>query len=61
MAVVAVIASLSHPARYGAPAWNRLKSYNYPDRYVWHSGYVGRIDPVSTVSERADATFQVGY
>ncbi|WP_328773420.1 glycoside hydrolase family 43 protein [Streptomyces sp. NBC_00286] len=32
-------------ARYGAPAWNRLKSYNYPARYVRHSGYVGRIDP----------------
>lgn len=31
-------------ARYGTPAWNRLKSYNYPDRYVRHSNYVGRID-----------------
>ncbi|MFD5625299.1 glycoside hydrolase family 43 protein [Streptomyces sp. NPDC127072] len=30
--------------RYGTPAWNRLKSYNYPDRYVRHSNYVGRID-----------------
>ncbi|MBO3681394.1 glycoside hydrolase family 43 protein [Streptomyces sp. NEAU-YJ-81] len=31
-------------ATWGAPAWNRLKSYNYPARYVRHSGYVGRID-----------------
>ncbi|MFF4272714.1 glycoside hydrolase family 43 protein [Streptomyces sp. NPDC001536] len=31
-------------AKWGAPAWNRLKSYNYPARYVRHSGYVGRID-----------------
>ncbi|MFD7504179.1 glycoside hydrolase family 43 protein [Streptomyces sp. NPDC059850] len=31
-------------AKWGAPAWNRLKSYNYPDRYVRHFGYAGRID-----------------
>ncbi|MPY35917.1 alpha-L-arabinofuranosidase [Streptomyces adustus] len=31
-------------AKWGAPAWNRLKSYNYPARYVRHSDYVGRID-----------------
>ncbi|WP_155054212.1 glycoside hydrolase family 43 protein [Streptomyces blattellae] len=29
---------------WGAPAWNRLKSYNYPARYIRHSGFVGRID-----------------
>jgi hypothetical protein len=29
---------------WGAPAWNRLKSYNFPDRYVRHSNNVGRID-----------------
>ena len=31
-------------AKWGAPAWNRLKSYNYPARYVRHSNYTGRID-----------------
>lgn len=31
-------------ARWGAPAWNRLKSYNFPARYVRHSGFAGRID-----------------
>lgn len=31
-------------AKWGAPAWNRLKSYNFPARYVRHSDYVGRID-----------------
>ncbi|MFH0174137.1 glycoside hydrolase family 43 protein [Streptomyces cacaoi] len=31
-------------AKWGAPAWSRLKSYNYPDRYVRHANYVGRID-----------------
>ncbi|MFF5480185.1 glycoside hydrolase family 43 protein [Streptomyces sp. NPDC012935] len=31
-------------SHWGAPAWNRLKSYNYPARYVRHSGFAGRID-----------------
>ena len=29
---------------WGTPTWNRLKSYNFPDRYVRHAGNVGRID-----------------
>lgn len=32
-------------AAWGTPSWNRLKSYNYPDRYVRHANNVGRIDP----------------
>jgi hypothetical protein len=32
-------------ARYGAPGWNRLKSYNFPNRYVRHASFAGRIDP----------------
>ncbi|WP_305790105.1 glycoside hydrolase family 43 protein [Symbioplanes lichenis] len=31
-------------SRYGAPAWNRIKSYNFPDRYIRHADNVGRID-----------------
>ncbi|MFC9290274.1 glycoside hydrolase family 43 protein, partial [Streptomyces sp. NPDC057052] len=31
-------------AKWGAPTWNRLKSYNHPARYVRHADYVGRID-----------------
>lgn len=31
-------------ARWGAPAWNRLKSYNFPARYVRHQNNVARID-----------------
>lgn len=31
--------------RWGAPQWNRLKSYNFPDRYVRHASYRVRIDP----------------
>ncbi|HWO63852.1 MAG TPA: glycoside hydrolase family 43 protein [Umezawaea sp.] len=31
-------------SRWGAPTWNRLKSYNYPDRYVRHQDNVARVD-----------------
>ncbi|GAA0460806.1 hypothetical protein Ade02nite_15180 [Paractinoplanes deccanensis] len=31
-------------ARWGLPAWVRLKSYNFPDRYVRHADNVGRLD-----------------
>ncbi len=29
---------------WGSPTWRRIKSYNYPDRYVRHASNVGRID-----------------
>lgn len=32
-------------ATWGEPAWNRLKSYNFPDRYWRHVDSLGRIDP----------------
>ena len=32
-------------SRWGAPQWNRLKSYNFPDRYVRHANSIARIDP----------------
>lgn len=38
-----------------------FRSYNYPTRYIRHSDYVLRIDPISTATDRADATFSVGY
>jgi hypothetical protein len=31
-------------ARWGTPAWVRLKSSNFPDRYVRHAGFDVRID-----------------
>jgi Alpha-L-arabinofuranosidase B (ABFB) domain/Glycosyl hydrolases family 32 N-terminal domain len=31
-------------ARWGAPAWNRLKSYNFPGQYIRHVNNAGRID-----------------
>ncbi|BAL88017.1 putative alpha-L-arabinofuranosidase [Actinoplanes missouriensis 431] len=30
--------------RWGLPAWVRLKSYNFPDRFVRHADNIGRID-----------------
>jgi alpha-L-arabinofuranosidase B-like protein len=42
-------------------SWTSFKSYNYPDRYIRHSNYVLRIDPISTTTEKQDATFRVGY
>lgn len=32
-------------SRWGAPQWNRLKSYNFPGRFVRHTGGTARIDP----------------
>jgi hypothetical protein len=31
-------------AKWGAPTWNRLKAFNFPDHYVRHANFVGRID-----------------
>ncbi|MER6127784.1 glycoside hydrolase family 43 protein [Streptomyces sp. NPDC001795] len=42
-------------------SWTSFRSYNYPTRYIRHSDYVLRIDPISTATDRADATFSVGY
>ncbi|OQD57470.1 alpha-L-arabinofuranosidase [Streptomyces phaeoluteigriseus] len=42
-------------------SWASFRSYNYPTRYLRHSNNVLRIDPVSTTTERQDATFRVGY
>ncbi|TPQ22156.1 glycoside hydrolase family 43 protein [Streptomyces sporangiiformans] len=42
-------------------SWASFRSYNNPTRYIRHSNYVLRIDPISTASDRQDATFRVGY
>ncbi|GAA1618757.1 family 43 glycosylhydrolase [Actinoplanes couchii] len=34
------------------------QSYNHPDRYVRHSNYLLRLDPITTATGRADATFR---
>ncbi|MFE6488834.1 AbfB domain-containing protein, partial [Streptomyces sp. NPDC057757] len=42
-------------------AWSSFRSWNYPDRYLRHGNFVLRIDPISTATERSDATFSVGH
>jgi hypothetical protein len=36
-----------------------FQSYNFTTRYIRHYNYVLRIDPISTATERADATFRI--
>ncbi|NUT03301.1 MAG: 1,4-beta-xylanase, partial [Hamadaea sp.] len=36
-----------------------FQSYNFPDRYIRHSDYLLRLDPISTATGRADATFRI--
>jgi hypothetical protein len=43
-------------------AWSSFRSYNVPDRYLRHSGFLLRIDPLSagsSATDRQDATFRV--
>ncbi|MGO4108006.1 family 43 glycosylhydrolase [Paenibacillus sp. YAF4_2] len=35
---------------------NRLQSYNFPTRYIRHNNYVLKLDPISTDTEKQDAT-----
>ena len=37
-----------------------FQSFNFPDRYVRHSAFALRVDPVTTDTDRQDATFRVG-
>ncbi|OUE09175.1 Alpha-L-arabinofuranosidase B (ABFB) [Clavibacter michiganensis] len=32
-------------AAWGLPVWNRVKSFNYPDRFIRHQAFRARIDP----------------
>jgi hypothetical protein len=40
-------------------SWSSFQSYNYPTRYLRHYNYLLRVDPISTATERADATFRI--
>jgi hypothetical protein len=41
--------------------WTSFRSCNVPTRYIRHADYALRIDPLSTATDRADATFRIGY
>ena len=40
-------------------AWSSFQSYNHPDRYIRHYAYQLKLAPISTATERSDATFRV--
>ncbi|SOD76034.1 Alpha-L-arabinofuranosidase B (ABFB) domain-containing protein [Streptomyces sp. 1222.2] len=54
-------ATFTRVAGLADSTWSSFRSYNNPTRYIRHSNYVLRIDPISTATEKADATFRVGY
>ncbi len=45
-------------AKWGNPSWNRLKSYNFPERYVRHQNNIGRID-VSPMDPMDDSKWKI--
>lgn len=40
-------------------SWISYQSYNYPTRYIRHYNYYLRIDPISTDTEKQDATWRL--
>ncbi|MEV4558202.1 glycoside hydrolase family 43 protein [Kitasatospora sp. NPDC049285] len=41
------------------PTWSSFQSYNHPDHYIRHYAYELKLDPITTATGRADATFRV--
>ncbi|HWS37509.1 MAG TPA: AbfB domain-containing protein, partial [Actinoplanes sp.] len=58
-ATFAADASFKPVAGLADAAWTSYQSYNYPTRYLRHYNYLLRVDPISTTTEKADATFRV--
>ena len=54
-------ATFTRTAGLADSSWTSFRSYNFPDRYLRHWNYQLRIDPISTSTDRQDATFRVGY
>jgi len=52
-------ASFRQVAGLADPTWSSFQSINFPDRYIRHYAYELRLDPISTATERGDATFRV--
>ncbi len=52
-------ATFTRVAGLADAAWSSFRSHNVPDRYLRHLNYTLRIDPISTATERSDATFRV--
>ncbi len=39
--------------------WTSFQSYNYPTRYIRHNNYYLKLDPISTDTDKQDATFKI--
>jgi hypothetical protein len=52
-------ATFRQVAGLASSSWSSFQSYNHADRYLRHYAYQLRLDPVTTATERADATFRV--
>ncbi|MFC4069813.1 glycoside hydrolase family 43 protein [Actinoplanes subglobosus] len=58
-ATFAADATFKQVAGLADSTWSSFQSYNYPTRYLRHYNYLLRIDPISTTTEKADATFRI--
>ncbi|GAQ72742.1 glycoside hydrolase family 43 protein [Streptomyces turgidiscabies] len=52
-------ATFNQVAGLADSTWSSFQSYNHPDRYIRHYAYELRLDPITTATGRADATFRV--
>ncbi|MDG5807822.1 glycoside hydrolase family 43 protein [Streptomyces ossamyceticus] len=52
-------ATFNQVAGLADPTWSSFQSYNHPDRYIRHYAYYLKLDPITTATGRADATFRV--
>ncbi|MGX7828427.1 AbfB domain-containing protein [Actinokineospora sp. 24-640] len=44
-----------------ASSWTSFRSHNFPTHHLRHAGFALRIDPISTATDRQDATFGIGH
>ncbi|MDG6102996.1 AbfB domain-containing protein [Dactylosporangium aurantiacum] len=58
-ATFAADATFRQVAGLADASWTSFQSYNFPDRYLRHYNYLLRLDPVTTATARADATFRI--
>ncbi|WP_083751480.1 glycoside hydrolase family 43 protein [Saccharothrix sp. ALI-22-I] len=54
-------ATFTREAGLADASWSSFRSVNYPTHYLRHSNFALRVDPVSTATDRADATFHIGH
>lgn len=52
-------ATFRQVAGLASSSWTSFQSYNHPNHYLRHYAYQLRLDPITTATERSDATFRV--